>query len=98
MIGSIAKDAEDTQRRALGLPEAPGPSTLLEIQAYDEFCFPGLAAQCSGGRTHFVGALTLELPTDADAEVLSWIADGTPPIYFGFGSTSRSGTALTWSP
>ena len=35
----------------------------------------------------FVGALTLELPTDADDEVLSWIAAGTPPIYFGFGST-----------
>ncbi|MGO9510150.1 MAG: glycosyltransferase [Mycobacterium sp.] len=80
LIGAIAKDAQDTQRRTLGLPEAPGPSTLLEIQAYDELCFPGLAAQ------NFVGALTLELPTDADGEVLSWIADGTPPIYFGFGS------------
>ena len=34
----------------------------------------------------FVGALTLELPGDADDEVLSWIAAGTPPIYFGFGS------------
>ena len=39
------------------------------------------------GRRPFVGALTLELPTDADDEVLSWIAAGTPPIYFGFGST-----------
>jgi UDP:flavonoid glycosyltransferase YjiC (YdhE family) len=29
----------------------------------------------------------MELPTDADDEVLSWIAAGTPPIYFGFGST-----------
>jgi UDP:flavonoid glycosyltransferase YjiC (YdhE family) len=26
------------------------------------------------------------LPTDADDEVLSWIAAGTRPIYFGFGS------------
>jgi UDP:flavonoid glycosyltransferase YjiC (YdhE family) len=26
------------------------------------------------------------LPTDADDEVGSWIAAGTPPIYFGFGS------------
>ena len=26
------------------------------------------------------------MATDADDEVASWIADGTPPIYFGFGS------------
>jgi UDP:flavonoid glycosyltransferase YjiC (YdhE family) len=29
------------------------------------------------------------LPTDADDEVLSWIAAGNPPIYFGFGSNVR---------
>ena len=58
----------------------------LEIQAYDEACFPGLAAEWNGRRP-FVGALTMELPTDADGEVASWIAAGTPPIYFGFGST-----------
>ncbi|MEI8081025.1 MAG: nucleotide disphospho-sugar-binding domain-containing protein, partial [Actinomycetes bacterium] len=29
---------------------------------------------------------TLESPTDADAEVVSWIEAGTPPIFFGFGS------------
>ncbi len=34
----------------------------------------------------FVGTLTLGLATDADEEVASWIAAGTPPIYFGFGS------------
>ncbi len=28
----------------------------------------------------------MELPTDSDEEVLSWIAAGTPPIFFGFGS------------
>ena len=38
------------------------------------------------GRRPFVGTLTLELPTDTDDEVLSWIAAGPPPIYFGFGS------------
>ncbi|MDT5224267.1 MAG: hypothetical protein QOG19_1674 [Mycobacterium sp.] len=26
------------------------------------------------------------LPTDADDEVMSWVAAGAPPIYFGFGS------------
>jgi vancomycin aglycone glucosyltransferase len=87
----IMKRAEDAQRRALGLSEANGPSTRrasLEIQAYDEFWFPGVAAEWAeqGRRRPFVGALTLELPTDADDEVLSWIAEGTPPIYFGFGS------------
>jgi UDP:flavonoid glycosyltransferase YjiC (YdhE family) len=30
--------------------------------------------------------LTLELPTDTDGEVAAWIAAGTPPICFGFGS------------
>jgi UDP:flavonoid glycosyltransferase YjiC (YdhE family) len=94
--GSVPKQAEHAQRRALGLPEATGPSTRpmgehesLEIQAYDELCLPELAAEWAdhGGRRPFVGALTLELPTAADDEVLSWIAAGTPPIYFGFGST-----------
>jgi UDP:flavonoid glycosyltransferase YjiC (YdhE family) len=83
------EEAEDAQRRALGLPDATGPSTrFLEIQAYDELCFPGLAAEWAdaAGCRPFVGALTLELPTDSDDEVLSWIAAGTPPIYFGFGS------------
>jgi UDP:flavonoid glycosyltransferase YjiC (YdhE family) len=83
------EEAEDAQRRALGLPDATGPSTrFLEIQAYDALCFPGLAAEWAdaNGCRPFVGALTLELPTDADDEVLSWIAAGTPPIYVGFGS------------
>jgi UDP:flavonoid glycosyltransferase YjiC (YdhE family) len=63
--------------------------TSLEIQAYDELCFPHLAAKWAHAdeRRPFVGALTLELPTDADDEVVSWSAAGTPPIYFGFGST-----------
>ena len=89
----MTKEAEDAQRRELGLPKATGPSSRrivergsLEIQAYDELCFPGLAAEWASGRRPFVGALTMELPTDADDEVASWIAAGTPPIYFGFGS------------
>src|SRR3984957_14655390 len=86
-VGDAMEEAEDAHRRALGLADAPGPSprSSLEIQAYDAICFPGLAdawAQEDVWRP-FVGALTLELPTDADDEVLSWIAEGTPPIYFG---------------
>ena len=89
------KKAEDVQRRELGLPKATGPAPRriaergsLEIQAYDEVCFPGLAAEWAkwNGRRPFVGTLTMELPTDADDEVASWIAAGKPPIFFGFGS------------
>jgi UDP:flavonoid glycosyltransferase YjiC (YdhE family) len=94
-----AKKLEDAQRRELGLPKATGPSPRritergsLEIQAYDEVCFPGLAGEWvkwNGRRPFnrpFVGPLTMELATDADDEVASWIAAGTPPIFFGFGS------------
>ena len=91
-VGPATEEAEDAQRRALGLREATGHSTrCLEIQAYDALCFPELAAEWADGdsRRPFVGALTLELPTEADDEVLSWIAAGTPPIYFGFGSGVR---------
>lgn len=92
----MTKGVEDEQRRVLGLPKASSPAPkrmadrgALEIQAYDELCFPGLAAEWApkfGDRRPFVGALTMGLPTDADDDVASWIAAGTPPIYFGFGS------------
>jgi len=91
----MTKKVEDAQRGELGLPKTTGPAARriaergsLEIQAYDEVCFPGLAAEWAkwDGRRPFVGALTMELPTDADDEVMSWIAAGTPPIFFGFGS------------
>ncbi|WP_333893045.1 glycosyltransferase [Mycolicibacterium gadium] len=91
----LTKKLGDAQRDALGLPKSRSPSARriaehgsLEIQGYDEACFPGLAAEWArfGGRRPFVGALTMELPTDADEEVASWIGAGTPPIFFGFGS------------
>jgi UDP:flavonoid glycosyltransferase YjiC (YdhE family) len=96
VLWRMAKKVEDVQRRELGLPKAAGPTPRritergsLEIQAYDEACFPGLAGEWAkwNGRRPFVGALTMGLATDADEEVASWIAAGTPPIYFGFGST-----------
>ncbi len=96
--GGAPKEAERTQRRALGLPDAPASWTQpLEIQAYDELCFPGLGTEWrdEDGRRPFVGALTLEVPTVADDEVLSWIAGGTPPIYFGFGSMPLAAPADT---
>lgn len=89
------KKVEDTQRHELGLPKSTGSAPRritergsLEIQAYDEACFPGLATEWAEYREQrpFVGTLTLELATDSDAEIASWIAGGTPPIFFGFGS------------
>ncbi len=57
----------------------------------------GLAAEWAkwNGRRPFIGALTLELPADDDEEVASWIAAGTPPIYFGFGSVAIESPADT---
>jgi vancomycin aglycone glucosyltransferase len=43
---------EQLQRQALGLPEAPTPSTQpLEIQAYDELCVPGLTVESARKET-----------------------------------------------
>ncbi|MGY4711345.1 glycosyltransferase [Mycolicibacterium sp. CBM1] len=96
-LGHRAND--DAQRKALGLPKAWGhwtrriaESGAMEIQAYDAVCFPGLAQEWarwnaqSPPRRPFVGGLTLEMPTGDDRDVESWIAGGTPPIFFGFGS------------
>jgi UDP:flavonoid glycosyltransferase YjiC (YdhE family) len=100
----LSKKLQDAQRRELGLPKATGPAGpritgrgSLEIQAYDEVVFPGLAAEWAkwDGQRPFVGALTLQLATDADEEVASWIAAGTPPIYFGFGSPAVASAADT---
>jgi vancomycin aglycone glucosyltransferase len=88
-VGDIMEETERSHRRALGLPDvARHRPRSLEIQGYDALYFPALAAEWADGDSWrpFVGALTLELPTEADDEVLSWIAAGTPPIYFGFGS------------
>ncbi|MHA7648693.1 glycosyltransferase [Mycobacterium sp. ML4] len=86
LVAGVAK----SQRRALGLPAAAGyGAAALELQGYDEFCMPGVAATWgqSAARRPFVGALTLSASTDTDAQVLSWIGAGTPPICFGLGST-----------
>jgi UDP:flavonoid glycosyltransferase YjiC (YdhE family) len=89
------KKVEDAQRSELGLPKATGPSPRritergsLEIQAYDEVCFPRLATEWGAltAQRPFVGALTMESTTDTDDEVAAWIAAGKPPIFFGFGS------------
>ncbi|OBG36924.1 glycosyltransferase [Mycobacterium sp. E3198] len=98
------KKTDDAQRRELGLPKATRPPSRritergsLQIQAYDEVWFPGLAAEWAkfDGQRPFVGTLTMEWPTDADEEVASWIAAGTPPIFFGFGTIPIASPADT---
>ncbi|KAA8963868.1 glycosyltransferase [Mycobacterium sp.] len=100
----LMKKTEDAQRRELGLPKATGPASRritrrgsLQIQAYDEVLFPGLATEWAkfGGQRPFVGTLTMALHTDADEEVISWIAAGTPPIFFGFGTIPIAAPADT---
>ncbi|OBF89123.1 glycosyl transferase family 1 [Mycobacterium sp. 852002-51152_SCH6134967] len=95
MIWRGTKEVVNAQRRELGLPEAMLPYTQqitergsLEIQAYEKACFPGLAEEWANfaGQRPFVGALTMNQPTDTDPEVASWIGAGKPPIFFGFGS------------
>jgi UDP:flavonoid glycosyltransferase YjiC (YdhE family) len=95
LLWRSTKDAEDAQRRELGLPNATRPSPRrsaergsLEIQAYDAVSVPGLAAEWTkwNGQRPFVGALTMGLTTAGDDEVASWIAAGSPPICFATGS------------
>jgi UDP:flavonoid glycosyltransferase YjiC (YdhE family) len=97
----ITKECEDAQRRELGLPRTTVPAAqrmaeagALEIQAYDQAVFPGLAGEWNGRRP-FVGALTLDLAAHTDDEVASWISAGKPPVYFGFGSTPVQSPADT---
>lgn len=90
-----AKKVEAVQRGELALPKATSPSPwrltergCLEIQGYDEVWFPDLSAEWAQwtDQRPFVGALTMDLSGESDDEVASWIAAGTPPIFFGFGS------------
>ena len=102
----VVREIEDAQRHELGLPKAQGPwpqriaeRGSLEIQAYERIYFPGLTAEWAkfDGLRPFVGTLALELPTENDEEVLSWIAEGTPPIFFGFGSIPVGSAAETFA-
>ncbi|MCV7347670.1 glycosyltransferase [Mycolicibacterium rhodesiae] len=100
----IAGSAEKRERRQLGLPKDSRAAThritergSLEIQAYDEVCYPGLAAEWIDYARHrpFVGTLTLEQPTGHDDDVTDWIATGAPPICFNFGSMALKSPADT---
>lgn len=90
-----SKKVEGMQCSQLGLPKPTrrferriAERTVLEIQAYDSILFTGLAAEWAkwGELRPFVGALTMQMSTEADEDVASWIAAGTPPICFATGS------------
>jgi UDP:flavonoid glycosyltransferase YjiC (YdhE family) len=88
----VLKPADDKQRQELGLPVSTIPAArrsiergALEIQAYDKTFFPGLEEQWNNKRP-LVGSMTLALKTAEDPRVMSWIAQGSAPVYFGFGS------------
>lgn len=95
---------ENAQRQRLGLPKTRKFTSrrlaelgTLQIQTYDELCFPGLKddwAHLHENRP-FVGTLSMGLETPADDEVAAWIAEGTPPICFGFGSMPLESAADT---
>jgi vancomycin aglycone glucosyltransferase len=87
----LVKISEEPLRRTLGMPDtAEPPPATLEIQAYDERCLPGQPEDWAEPGKPFAGALSLESRTDTDGDVLSWIAEGTAPVYFGMGSTPIS--------
>ena len=85
----LEKLSENPLRRLLGLPEAAeSTAASLEIQAYDERCLPGEPAQWAEPGKPFVGALTLESPTDTDDEVLVVDSRGNPTDLFRPGQHS----------
>ncbi|BDB42986.1 hypothetical protein IWGMT90018_34320 [Mycobacterium kiyosense] len=97
----VTRDADRAQRQELGLPPVSAAALdrivaggAPEIQAYDPALFPGLVEEWDGRRP-FVGALSMRLHTEPNEELESWIAAGTPPIYFGFGSTPVQSTSET---
>jgi len=64
---------------------------FLELQAYSAQLVPGIDDY--GPRRPFVGFLGLDTSTrarlgevGAPSELDSWLSDGEPPVYFGFGS------------
>ena len=97
------KKVEDAQRRELGLPEARalGHDGSPNVDRWSS----GLrrsALSRAGNRMDEMErpaalrrSADLELPTDTDDEVASWIAAGTPPICFGFGSVGVDSAADT---
>ncbi|BCK57662.1 glycosyltransferase [Nocardia wallacei] len=87
-------------RGELGLPRTTASTAaelerdnVPEVQIYDAALVPGLPEQW-GPRRPFVGFLPLERTTreavgelaDDHTDLMSWLRQDAPPVYFGFGS------------
>ncbi|TWE07952.1 glycosyltransferase [Rudaeicoccus suwonensis] len=97
----MTRSGEDAVRSSLHLPPSRTPlparmigSGSLEIQAVDPLLFPGLAEEW-GSRRPLVGFLDLDDATHErvdrptathDTGLGSWLSDGKPCVYWGFGS------------
>ncbi|MET7769851.1 glycosyltransferase [Nocardia sp. NPDC005366] len=94
-------------RATLGLPKSrAGTAAVLaradvpEVQIYDPALVPGLP-ELWGARRPFTGFMTLdhaarEAVGDLSGDhrtILSWIDEGAPPVFFGFGSMPIRDTA-----
>jgi len=104
LVWRMSKTVEDEQRRRLGLPKATGPASRGSPNGIAGN--PGLRrdllsrAWQPNGRNGmasgpFVGALTMELPTQADEEVAAWDCRGNTADFFGFGSIAVESSADT---
>lgn len=92
----LTRKRENRERARLGMASANGdlPSRMIrygarEIQAYDPLFCADLAEEWGATRpmVGFVGLVDSACrPSEDDEALRDWIADGTPPIYFGFGS------------
>jgi UDP:flavonoid glycosyltransferase YjiC (YdhE family) len=100
LLWALTAHRENALRRRLGLatvrsgvPPRVESAGGIEIQAYDPSLCPELQAEWADHRP-FVGFLDLDAETRAsigedvelDHDTSSWIAQGPPPVYFGFGS------------
>lgn len=87
-------------RSTLGLPKSRASIAAVleergvtEVQIYDPALLPGLREEWDERRP-FTGVLTLDHATREaigdlagdQSDIMSWIDDGDPPVFFGFGS------------
>lgn len=76
----VTKETDDAQRRLLGLPDraADPVRPALEIQAYDELCLPGTAADWLDADTRDVSSVPSRSDCPVRPTARSW--SGSPPV------------------
>ncbi|GAA1455695.1 glycosyltransferase [Williamsia maris] len=102
-----ARRGDVALRQRLGMAPASGPlgnrlrsADSPEIQAYDPGLFPTLAAEW-GPQRPFTGFVTPPAPArdhpSADDTVSTWLDQGPPPVYVGFGSMPLADAPTTFT-